>query len=132
MANIKSAQKRILVSNKKKIQNQMLTSKLKTALKKYNAAILAGDLEQAEKLLPVTVSIIDGVAQKGCIHQNNADRKKASVSKMLFDLKQQAEGQRAAELEATKAAEAEAAKQAAAEPAAEEAPKKKRAAKKAE
>ena len=43
MANIKSAKKRILVNQTKALQNQMLKSQLKTVIKKFNAAVEAGD-----------------------------------------------------------------------------------------
>ena len=39
MANIKSAKKRILVNQTKALQNQMVKSQLKTAIKKFNAAV---------------------------------------------------------------------------------------------
>lgn len=87
MANIKSAKKRILVSAKKRLENQMLVSKLKTVIKKYNAAIVAKDLAQAEKLLPETFACIDSTASKGAIHRNNASRKKAVCAKKLDELK---------------------------------------------
>lgn len=116
MANIKSAKKRILVSEKKRMQNQMLVSKLKTVIKKYNAAITAKDLALAEKLLPDTFACIDSVASKGAIHRNNAARKKAVCGKKLDELK--------AWVAANPAPKAE---EAPAAPAEEEAPKKRRA-----
>ncbi len=116
MANIKSAKKRILVSEKKRMQNQMLVSKLKTVIKKYNAAITAKDLALAEKLLPDTFACIDSVASKGAIHRNNAARKKAVCGKKLDELN--------AWVAANPAPKAE---EAPAAPAEEEAPKKRRA-----
>lgn len=76
MPNIKSAKKRVLVTEKKNTQNKMIKSSIKTAIKKYNAAIAAGDVETAEKLLPETVSVIDSAASKGILHKNNAANKK--------------------------------------------------------
>lgn len=87
MANIKSAQKRILVSNKKALQNQMVLSRMKTYIKKFNAAANAGNTELAEKLLPETVSVIDSACAKGCIHKNNADNKKALMANKITALK---------------------------------------------
>ena len=87
MANIKSAQKRILVANKKSLQNQMIVSRMKTYIKKFNAAVYAGNIELAESLLPETASIIDNACTKGCIHKNNADRKKASLASRIAALK---------------------------------------------
>ena len=44
MPNIKSAKKRVLVIEKKTMENRMIMSSVKTAIKKYNAAIAAGDV----------------------------------------------------------------------------------------
>ncbi len=87
MANIKSAKKRVLVANKKASENQMLTSRMKTAIKKYNAAVAAGDVTLAEKLYPETVSVIDSTCSKGVIHKNNAARKKSNLALKLNTLK---------------------------------------------
>lgn len=87
MPNIKSAKKRVLVIEKKNTQNKMIRSEMKTAIKKFNAAIEAGDAAAAEKLLPATVSVIDSAASKGVIHKNNAANKKSSLAKSLNALK---------------------------------------------
>ena len=87
MPNIKSAKKRVLVTEKKNTQNRMIRSAVKTAIKKFNAALAAGDAEAAEKLLPETVSIIDSAASKGILHKNNAANKKSALAKNLNALK---------------------------------------------
>ena len=56
MPNIKSAKKRVLVTEKKTMQNKAIKSALKTTIKKFLAAVNAGDKELAEKLYPETVS----------------------------------------------------------------------------
>ena len=121
MPNIKSAKKRVLVNEKKNTQSKMIRSEVKTAIKKYNAALAAGDAATAEKLLPVTVSVIDSAVSKGVIHKNNAANKKSALAKNLNALKN-------APVAEVKPAEAPAAP---AEAPAEEAPKKTKA-KKAE
>ena len=60
MPNIKSAKKRVLVIEKKTMQNKAIKSALKTQIKKFLEAVNAGDKEAAEKLFPVTVSALDG------------------------------------------------------------------------
>ena len=55
MANIKSAKKRILVNQAKALRNQMIKSQLKTTVKKFNAAVDAGDKAVASELLKVVV-----------------------------------------------------------------------------
>lgn len=87
MPNIKSAEKRVSVSSAKKLQNQMVKSQMNTAIKKFNAAIAANDVELAEKLLAEAASKIDNAASKKVIHKNSANHKKAQIGKALFQLK---------------------------------------------
>ena len=87
MPNIKSAKKRMVVIEKKTTQNKMIKSTVKTAIKKFNAALAAGDIESAEKLLPQTVSIIDSAVSKGILHKNNAANKKSALAKNLNAIK---------------------------------------------
>ena len=86
MANIKSAKKRIEVIDKKTLRNKMIKSKVKTVIKKVEAAIAAGDKEAAQANLLVAISEIDKAASKGVYHKNNASRKvsrlAAAVNKM--------------------------------------------------
>lgn len=75
MANIKSAKKRIDVINKKTLRNKMIKSKVKTVVKKVEAAVAAGDKEAAQANLLVAISEINKAASKGIYHKNNAARK---------------------------------------------------------
>lgn len=75
MANIKSAKKRILVAQTKADRNKAIRSGVKTAIKKVNAAIEAGDKKAAEEALLAATSTIDKAASKGVYHKNNASRK---------------------------------------------------------
>ena len=83
MPNIKSAKKRVTVTEKKNSQNKMIRSAVKTAIRKFNAAVDANDLETAEKLLPQVSSVIDSAASKGILHKNNAANKKSALAKRL-------------------------------------------------
>ena len=87
MPNTKSAKKRVVVTEKKNSQNKMIRSAVKSAIKKFNAALAAGDVEAAEKLLPETVSVIDSAVSKGILHKNNAANKKSALAKNLNALK---------------------------------------------
>ena len=51
MPNIKSAIKRVSVIEKKTLQNNMIKSEYKTAVRKFEAAVAEGNKEEAEKLL---------------------------------------------------------------------------------
>ena len=87
MANIKSQKKRVLISSEENARNNSLRSEVKTAIKKYEAAIAANDIAKAEELLPVTFSVIDAARSDGLFHINNVARKKARLAKMLDNAK---------------------------------------------
>ncbi len=82
MPNIKSAIKRVKVNEKKNLRNRMVKSRVKTAVKKYNA-ILASDPTTAVKELSVVASTLDKAAAKGIVHKNAVNRKKARLAKAL-------------------------------------------------
>ena len=75
MANIKSAKKRILVNKKAELRNKSMKSKIKTLVKKVEAATLAEDKAEAEKALQVAIREISRAASKGIYHKNTASRK---------------------------------------------------------
>ena len=75
LANIKSAKKRILVSQKRADRNKSIRSKVKTAIKKVEVAIEANDKTAATEALRAAVSEIDKATNKGIYHKNNAARK---------------------------------------------------------
>jgi small subunit ribosomal protein S20 len=87
MPNIKSAEKRVKVIEKKTLQNKMIRSQMNTVIKKFNDAVSASDFKAAEKLLPSCFSHIDHAAVSGVIHKNNANNKKSQLSKTLHSLK---------------------------------------------
>ncbi len=75
MANIKSAKKRILVIETKTLRNKIIKSKVKTMIKKVEAAVAAGDKTLATSCLKDAIVAIDKAAAKGIYHKNNAARK---------------------------------------------------------
>ncbi len=80
MANIKSAIKRIKVTKIRTLRNKSIKSSVKTAIKKFEAAIAEGDLEN---LYPQVTSSIDKAAAKGVFHKNAASRKKSKLALKL-------------------------------------------------
>ncbi len=86
MPNIKSAKKRVLVTEKKTEQNKAIKSALKTSIKKFLVAVNAGEKESATALYNETVSAIDSAVTKGILHKNNANNKKAKLAKKLAAL----------------------------------------------
>ena len=86
MANIKSAKKRILVIETKTLRNKMIKSKIKTLVKKVEAAIAAGDKNTASAALKNAVVAIDKAAAKGVFHKNTAARKVSRLAKAVNKL----------------------------------------------
>ena len=83
MANIKSAKKRILVTETKAARNKAIRSKVKTMMKKVDAAVAAGDRAAAQVCLTAAISEIEKAASKGVYHANNASRKVSKLSKAV-------------------------------------------------
>jgi small subunit ribosomal protein S20 len=83
MANHFSALKRARQTTTRTAQNRANASRLRTALRKFRAALQAGDQAQAKGLLGETVSQIDKAVKKGVIHKNTAARYKSRLSARL-------------------------------------------------
>ncbi|MCR5594299.1 MAG: 30S ribosomal protein S20 [Lachnospiraceae bacterium] len=86
MANIKSAKKRILVTQTKSERNKAIKSGVKTAVKKVNAAIESGDKAAATEALTAATSVIDKACTKGVYHKNNASRKVSRLASAVSQM----------------------------------------------
>ena len=88
MANIKSAKKRILVTEtraarNKAIRSEVKKSKVKTAVKKVEAAVAAKDTEAAKAALHTAIVEISKAGTKGVYHKKTVSRKIARLSKAV-------------------------------------------------
>ena len=83
MATHKSAIKENRQSEARRQRNRANRSRLRTEIKKFRAAITAGDSEKAQGLLGPTLSLIDRSARHGAINDNVASRTKSRLSKAL-------------------------------------------------
>ena len=83
MANIKSAKKRILVNETKAARNKAIKSKVKTAVKKVEAAVAAKDTEAAKAALHTAIVEISKAGTKGVYHKKTVSRKIALLSKAV-------------------------------------------------
>ena len=81
MPNIKSAKKRVLVIDKKTLENRMVKSAIKTELKKFEAAVSEGNKASAQELYNVCVKKLDQAVAKGVYHKNTVSRKKSQLAK---------------------------------------------------
>ena len=84
--NIKSANKRVMVSQTKAMQNKAAKSALKTEIKKFEAAVAEGNRSEADVAYKVAVKAVDKAAAKGLLHKNNAAHKKSSMTIKLSKL----------------------------------------------
>ena len=85
LPNIKSAKKRVLVSEARNARNKANRSALKTAIKKFEAAV-EGNRTEAEGAYKVAVKSIDKAAAKGLLHKNNAAHKKSALTLKLNNI----------------------------------------------
>ena len=80
MANTAQARKRARQSVKQNMHNASLRSELRTAVKKVQKAIVAGDKAAAQKIYQESMGVIDRIADKRIIHKNKASRHKSRLA----------------------------------------------------
>ena len=81
MPNIKSAIKRVSVTERKTLRNKMVKSATKTAMKKFDAAVVAKTANA--EMLSAASAAVDKAAAKGVISKNAANRQKARMARIL-------------------------------------------------
>ncbi|GCD09106.1 30S ribosomal protein S20 [Clostridium tagluense] len=86
MANIKSAKKRIKVTEVKTLRNTMIKSALKTKVKKFETAVVTGNVEEAKTTYANVVKALDMAVTKGILHINKAARRKSRLAAKLNNL----------------------------------------------
>ena len=77
MANHKSSLKRIRQTETKRLNNRYYAKTTRNAIKKFR---LETNKEEAVKLYPEVVSMIDKLAKKNVIHKNKASNLKSSLT----------------------------------------------------
>ena len=82
MPNIKSAKKRMRSNAKKAEVNTLITSSMKTAIKKFEKTVKEGNKEEASNKLNIAIQRIDKACSSGKIHKNKAARLKSRLTKM--------------------------------------------------
>ncbi|ADI02418.1 MULTISPECIES: 30S ribosomal protein S20 [Syntrophothermus] len=81
MAKSKTPAKRARKAEENRLRNAANKSAMKTAIKRFEAALASKDLELAQEKLKKAISVIDKNAVKGIIHRNTAARKKSRLAK---------------------------------------------------
>lgn len=82
MANTKQAQKYIRKTETRTARNRAVISRLRTLAKKLTKLDTASD--EAKLVAKEYASALDKAAKRNIIHANNANRRKAALSKVLF------------------------------------------------
>jgi small subunit ribosomal protein S20 len=82
MANIASQKKRILRSERERIENRLLTSTVKTHFRRLESAVEGGDASAISEEQRALTSKIDKAVQRGALHRNTGSRKKAKAARM--------------------------------------------------
>lgn len=83
MANIKSAKKRIKVTETKTLRNRMIKSALKTSIKKFEVALENNNTDEAKVTFAAASRSLDMAAAKKVIHKNKAARTKSRLAAKL-------------------------------------------------
>ena len=86
MPNHRSAEKRDRQNANRNAINTTHRTRLRTSIKKLRVVIDTGDSQEAQALLPETISAIDKSVQKGILHRNAAARHKARLTGHVNEL----------------------------------------------
>ena len=87
MANIKSAIKRIRITERQHERNKAVRSGIKTSIAKFRAAVDKKDKKAAKEAYDSSVKALDSAVSKKVIHRNNAANRKSALSKALGSIK---------------------------------------------
>ena len=82
MANIHSQQKRILRSERERLENRRYTSRIRTYFRRLQDAVRAGDGDRADADHRELVRSIDKAVKRRALHRNNGARKKARAARL--------------------------------------------------
>lgn len=85
MPNIKSAKKRLLQSEKRRLRNRTRLVATRNMIKRLQRTT---DKAEAETLRRKVASMLDKLAQRNIIHKNNAANKKSALDKLVNSLGQ--------------------------------------------
>lgn len=84
MPTIKSAEKRLRQSEKRRKHNKSVRSRIRTETRKL---MEAGSAEEAEERLQELYALLDRAAAKDVIHENKAAREKSRLARHVEELK---------------------------------------------
>lgn len=87
MPNTKSAERRMRNSERKRLHNRRITSRLRRLEKDCRSTITTGKKEDAATALRTAISALDKAVKSGALHRATANRKKSRLTLALNTLK---------------------------------------------
>lgn len=87
MANIHSQKKRILRSERERLENRNYTSAIKTYFRRLESDVQEGKQDAAEATHRELVRTIDKAVKRGALHRNTGARKKSRASRLRASVK---------------------------------------------
>jgi small subunit ribosomal protein S20 len=82
MANIHSQKKRILRTERERLENRLYTSTIKTHFRRLEALVASGDEAAAEATHRELVSTIDKAVKRGSVHRNTGAHRKSKAARI--------------------------------------------------
>ena len=82
MANIASQKKRILRTERERLENRRYTSAIKTYFRRLQASVAEGNDEAADAEHLLLVRTVDKAVKRGALHRNNGARKKSRAARV--------------------------------------------------
>lgn len=76
----RSADKRDRQNKARRLRNRATKSEFRTAIKHFDAAVVAGEKEKAEAAMKLAFKLMDSAVNKGVVHHNTSDRKKSRMN----------------------------------------------------
>jgi small subunit ribosomal protein S20 len=83
MANIASQKKRILRTERERLENRRYTSAIKTAHRQLEAAVKAGDADETAAAQRKYASLVGKAVKSGALHRNTGSRKIARAARFV-------------------------------------------------
>ncbi len=87
MANIKSAKKRARQNVKRRSANRSKKSAMRTAVKKFHAAVTEGNKEEVQSLFTKSQSLIRKLAKSSALNKKTASRLTSRLAAKVNSLK---------------------------------------------
>ena len=87
MPNTKSAERRVRNSERKRVQNRAVKTRLKSLERSYEDALKSGKKDEATTAFRKISSAFDKAAKSGVVHKSKASRKKSRLSANLAAIK---------------------------------------------